>query len=304
VTRQRIAVTGANGAIGRRLVALLEAKGIEVVALQRDITSRHSAATVVRPFDLSDPASVMAEQLSDVSQLVHLAATMPGRTSGQDADASLWTINVLGTQRLIEAMNIANVKRIVLAGAANVYRADQSEAREDSPMGPASRVLYLASKASQEWLVASLCREHEIDYTILRISSVIGDGRSIVDKLAQRLASGQSVQIQDGAAFGADFIDCRDVCNGLILAIELQLNGVYNLSTGYRTELIDMVIKFAEILHKPSNAIEILHANRAPDAGFPAVNSDRLKSLGFTPTPLPEVLERIAYAGSNRDTGQ
>jgi len=294
VNGQRIAVTGSNGAIGRRLIARLEAKGFEVVALQRDLTNGHGSTTAVRPFDLTDPASVMAEQLSDVSQLVHLAATMPGMISGSDADASLWTLNVLGTQRLIEAMNIANVKRIVLAGAANVYRADQNEAHEDSPLGPQSRVLYLASKASQEWLVASLCREHDIDYAILRISSVIGDGRSIVDKLARSLALGRTIQIQDGAAFGADFIDCLDVCNGLLLAIELQLSGVYNLSTGHRTELIDVVIKFAELLQRPSSAIEIVHANRAPDAGFPAVNSDRFKSLGFTPTPLPEVLERIA----------
>ena len=75
---------------------------------------------------------------------------------------------------------MAKVKRLVLTGTANVYRADQAEASEESPFGPQSRVLYLASKAAQEWLAASMCNEHDIDHAILRISSVIGDGRSII----------------------------------------------------------------------------------------------------------------------------
>ena len=127
---------------------------------------------------------------------------------------------------------------------------------------------------------------------------VIGDGRSIIDKLAGDLANGIPVQIQDGAAFGADFIDCEDVCAGLLLAVETELNGVYNLSSGQRTELIDILIKLAEILGRPSDAIQMVHANRAPDTGFPAINSDRLQSFGFEPKPLQAVLQRIAASAA------
>lgn len=298
MTGQRIAVTGASGAIGSRLAALLQSRGFSVVALQRDTAFSHGDGIEIRPFALSDTAETMAEHLHDVDQLVHLAAIIPGKVPGSEGDAALWNVNVLGTQRLVEAMAMAKVKRLVLTGTANVYRADQAEASEESPFGPQSRVLYLASKAAQEWLAASMCNEHDIDHAILRISSVIGDGRSIIDKLAGDLANGIPVQIQDGAAFGADFIDCEDVCAGLLLAVETELNGVYNLSSGQRTELIDILIKLAEILGRPSDAIEMVHANRAPDTGFPAINSDRLQSFGFKPKPLQAVLQRIAASAA------
>lgn len=294
MTGQRIAVTGASGAIGSRLVAQLKSRGFSVVALQRDTGFSHGDDIDVRPFKLTDSAQTMAQHLHDVDQLVHLAAIIPGKVPGEEGDAALWNVNVLGTQKVVEAMVAAQVKRLVITGTANVYRADQAEASEDSPFGPQSRVLYLASKAAQEWLAASMCNEHDIDHAILRISSVIGDGRSIIDKLAGDLANGIPVQIQDGAAFGADFIDCEDVCAGLLLAVETELNGVYNLSSGQRTELIDILIKLAEILGRPSDTIQMVHANRAPDTGFPAINSDRLQSFGFTPKPLQAVLERIA----------
>jgi nucleoside-diphosphate-sugar epimerase len=298
VTRQRIAVTGASGAIGSRLAALLQSRGFSVVALQRDTAFSHGEGIEIRPFSLSDTSDTIAEHLHDVDQLVHLAAIIPGKVPGSEGDAALWNVNVLGTQRLVEAMAMAKVKRLVLTGTANVYRADQAEASEESPFGPQSRVLYLASKAAQEWLAASMCNEHDIDHAILRISSVIGDGRSIIDKLAGDLAKGIPVQIQDGAAFGADFIDCDDVCAGLLLAVETELSGVYNLSSGQRTELIDILIKLAEILGRPSDAIQMVHANRAPDTGFPAINSDRLQSFGFKPKPLQAILQRIAASAA------
>lgn len=298
MTGQRIAVTGASGAIGSRLAALLQSRGFSVVALQRDTGFSHGNGIDIRPFSLSDTAETMAEHLHDVDQLLHLAAIIPGKVPGIEGDAALWNVNVLGTQRLVEAMAMAKVKRLILTGTANVYRADQAEASEESPFGPQSRVLYLASKAAQEWLAASMCNEHDIDHAILRISSVIGDGRSIIDKLAGDLAKGIPVQIQDGAAFGADFIDCEDVCAGLLLAVETELSGVYNLSSGQRTELIDILIKLAEILGRPSDAIQMVHANRAPDTGFPAINSDRLQSFGFKPKPLQAVLQRIGASAA------
>lgn len=299
---QKIAVTGASGAIGSRLIGLLQSRGFDVVALQRDPGFPHLGDISVRPFQLSDTAQDMAKQLTDVDQLVHLAAIIPGKIPGAEGDTSLWTTNVLGTQRLIEAMAMTGVKRLVLTGTANVYRADQMEAFEDSAFGPQSRVLYLASKAAQEWLAASMCHDNEIDYAILRISSVIGDGRNIIDKLARDLALGKTVKIQDGAAFGADFIDCEDVCNGLLLAVETRLTGVYNLSSGKRTELIDVIMQLGELMGCAPDAIQMVHANRPPDTGFPAINSDRLQSFGFTPKKLTDVLQQIAKeACSERD---
>ena len=300
MTGKVIAVTGGSGAIGQKLVKLLFSKGFSGVGLCRNPPENEVEEIIWRRFSLSDPAEVTAEKLGDVDQVVHLAAVIPGKVPKEEGDASHWNVNVLGTQRLIEAMTIAKTKRLVLTGTANVYEPDQPEATEISPFGPRSRVLYLASKAAQEWLAASMCKTSEIDCAILRISSVIGDGRGIIDKLAVELAAGQQIRMEEGAAFGADFIDCDDVCQGLLIAVEAELCGIYNLSSGRRTELLDIVLELAQNLGRTPEAIEVVHVDRAPDTGFPAINSDRLRSYGFNPKPLSDVLARIAFDAKTR----
>ena len=83
MTGQRIAVTGASGAIGSRLIALLKSRGFSVVALQRDAGFTHGEDIDIRPFTLADSVETMAEHLHDVDQLVHLAAIIPGKVPGE-----------------------------------------------------------------------------------------------------------------------------------------------------------------------------------------------------------------------------
>lgn len=287
-----IAVTGANGGIGSRLIDILNAQGHNILALSRRRPLDPNVAW--SPYSLSDRVAATAEKLHGIDLVVHLAATVPGPASGDQLEGCFWDHTVLGTQLLVDAMSQAKVGRLILAGAANIYKPDRAEADEDSPVGPQSRVLYLASKAAQEWIAASMCKEKAIGYAVMRISSVVGDGRSIIDRLASDLASGNTVRIDDGAAFGADFIDCEDVCRGLAMAVELDLNGAYNLSTGTRTELIDAVLDLTKMLDCPPGAIRMVHADRAPDTGFPAVSCDKLRSFGFEPRAIDVVLSNIA----------
>jgi len=294
MTAPSIAVTGASGGIGSRLVDILRSEGHDVLALSRRRPSNLDASVKWKSFSLSDSVKATAEKLQNIDQVIHLAAALPGKGSGKVETRRFWDDNVLGTQHLIEAMTRAKVGRLVLASSANIYKPDQGEATEDSPIGPQSRVPYLASKAAQEWLAASMCKARGISHTILRISSVFGDGRSIVDRLAEDLASGKSVRIDDGAAFGADFIACDDACRGLSVAIEFELTGVYNLSSGKRIELIDAMLDLAKMLECSPRAIEMVHIDHPPDNGFPAINCDRLRSFGFAPRPFSEVLRQIA----------
>lgn len=299
MTRRLIAVTGATGAVGSRFIPMARAKGFNLLALSRTRPEALHSDIEWRPFNLDDPVDETAAKLHGVDQIVHLAAVIHGRVPADEGDSSLWNVNVLGTQRLIAAMAVAKVPRLAITGTANLYQPDLREANEESPFWPKSRVLYLASKAAQEWLAASECHANGIDCAILRISSVIGDGKSIVDRLAGKIANGETVRIDDGAAFGADFIDCYDVSAGLLLAVEARLQGVFNLSSGIRTELIDAVLYLANKLGRPPQSIEMVHASAAPDTGFPAINCDRLRSYGYAPTPLDDVLDAIAARAMN-----
>lgn len=285
-----IGITGATGSIGLELGTLLLNKGHHVRALSR--TQLSSQTMDWCEFDLTDSVEVMASKLRDVDVVVHLAAKVPQKNNLDDGK-EYWEINVLGMQRLVKAMESAGVGRLVLAAAANAYNPDTEEAWESSAFYPRSRILYLASKVAQEWYASALCEELLIDCTILRISSIIGDGKSVIDKLAQQLANGDSVSIGSNSRFGADFVSREDVCKGIVLAIEKELVGIFNLSSGNRALLLDCVLEIADMLNCGREKVHLERSVGPADPGFPSINCDRLRDHGYSPTPIRDTLKNI-----------
>ncbi len=106
-----VAVTGANGFIGRRLVAALCARGAHVTALLRsqhgaDVLQRMGAGTVIAPLRASP---TLASALADQQVLFHFAYDM--RASGPD--------NLAAFDALMAAA--PGIPRIIHASSAVVY---------------------------------------------------------------------------------------------------------------------------------------------------------------------------------------
>jgi uncharacterized protein (TIGR01777 family) len=180
----RVAVTGATGFIGRRLVRRLLAEGHTVVGLTRDV-ARASAVLPVRCRAVRwDPADSTADPatLRDIDALVHLA--------GESVAGGRWTAarkrvirdsRVIGTRALVTALGrLAEHERprvLVGASAIGIYgdRADE-ELDEDAPPGPG----FLADVCA-EWEAATrAAAEIGIRTTIVRIGIVLGrDGGAL-----------------------------------------------------------------------------------------------------------------------------
>jgi nucleoside-diphosphate-sugar epimerase len=292
VTGRTIVVSGAGGGIGRRLISEAVRRGHVVRAFAKQIPRETDPAIDWFSFDLENPPENLPALLADADAVIHLAAATTDETR-------FWQVNVLATRCLVEAMRTAGTRQLVLASAANLYASDLAEAFEDSPLGPRSRVPYLASKAAQEWMAQALCHEAKIACAVLRISSVFGNGRSIVDRFARQLNCGEHIRLDNGGAFGADLVANRDVAAGLLLAFEKGLDGVYNLSSGTRTSLLTVVQELLTLTGRASDAVEILPPTVGADTGFPPVNCDRLRLLGYSPTPLKHALGELLHGLSS-----
>jgi nucleoside-diphosphate-sugar epimerase len=288
MTGRTIVVTGAAGGIGRRAIKEAVRRGYAVRALARHIPPDTDPAADWYSFDFETPSGNLPALLADADAVIHLAAATSDETR-------FWQVNVLATRCLIDAMRQAGVRQLVLASAANLYAPDLTEAFEDSPLGPRSRVPYLASKAAQEWMAQALCYEAGIACAVLRISSVFGNGRSIVDRFARQLNSGATIRLDNGGLFGADLVANSDVAAGLLLALEGGLDGVYNLSSGKRTSLAAVAHELLDLTARDASAVEILPQAMASDIGFPPVNCDRMRSLGYEPTPLRQALGALLH---------
>jgi uncharacterized protein YbjT (DUF2867 family) len=149
MTTQRpvLFVAGATGAVGRVLVPLAEARGLEV----RPHVRPASAAKLSHPrqvaLELGDPALVQA--MTGCTTVVQLIGTMRKRFAKGD---TYETSDIGTTRQLVEAAKRAGVRHFVLLSSVGAGR----------PWGA-----YLKAKAQAEALV----RASGLDFTILRPSA-------------------------------------------------------------------------------------------------------------------------------------
>lgn len=106
----RIAITGASGYIGRRLIAAANSHNVEILAFVRSRRRFPYARGVsVEEFDLTKPR-LEHQCLAGVDAVIHLAAIIKedSRPEGSDED-----LNVKGTRALLEAARRQGVRRFV-----------------------------------------------------------------------------------------------------------------------------------------------------------------------------------------------
>lgn len=185
----RALVTGANGFLGRHVVAALLARGVDVRALVRP---------AARLDDLGWPSSLevfradlrtsheLAHSFDGVDVLIHLAAVVSG---GEDAQ---FAGTVGGTERLLDAMATSGCRRLVLCSSFSVY--DYSSTRrsldESSPLHQVPEVYtrdgYTIAKWWQERLTRRFAEKYRWDLTVLRPGFIWGRDHGYLAALGQQ----------------------------------------------------------------------------------------------------------------------
>lgn len=181
--QHRVAVTGANGFVGRHFTQHASALGWEVVGIVRS----EDAARAVReagghPVVLAGRDSLaFARSLEGCRAVVHLAQIGAER-SGATYDA----VNVAGTERVIEAARVAGVERVVYFSGLGVARYG---------LAPRCTNPYFLSKLAAE---VALFRSGR-DVVVFRPSYIVGPGDAFVPMLLEAMAAGEVERPGDGS---------------------------------------------------------------------------------------------------------
>ncbi len=192
----KVLVTGANGFLGRQVVAQLLGKGHAVRALVRPatrLTGREWPGEVdVFRGDLRVARDLPAA-FEGVDVLVHLAAAVSG---GEEAQ---FAAGVVGTEKLLAAMAESETKRLVLAGSFSVYdwKAANGTLDESSPLleapGLYERDGYAVAKVWQERVVRKAAEQHGWMLTVLRPGFIWGRGNEYLACLGQKFGKAHVV---------------------------------------------------------------------------------------------------------------
>lgn len=202
-------VTGGTGLIGRWLLADLTRRGRNVVAMVRGADARGAelrafvdahggdgARLAVVEGDVERDDLGLGERLDGVRDVFHLAARF---AFGLDADAARRS-NVEGTLRVIAwARARPQLRRLVYAGGYRMTRMPPSLRAAGYPLAAPTRArlyreagAYEASKHEAYLAFLAHATEHQVPYTIVHPSSVIGDSRT--GETTQRTGIGDTIE--------------------------------------------------------------------------------------------------------------
>ncbi|MGH0227720.1 NAD-dependent epimerase/dehydratase family protein [Sinorhizobium meliloti] len=292
----RLAVTGATGFIGARLIHRALSGGYEVTALARDperVAAGRGSGLRVERWSVGDPLP----PLGRTDAVLHLAAYIPADLSDARQAARCFEINTNGAIQVAMEAASQGVKRFVLFGSAQVYAPGTGPASEASPAFPVHRAsYYLASKLAAEICLLALGKSNAMPVTVLRLASVYGPGMhdtGMVPVFVQTLGNGRSLIIQDGGRYSVDLVYVDDVVTLALQAAERAEGGVFNAGSGRASTSLEaaQIVADAVGAERQLIAVERGSTDAAP-SGFRALDvSKAANELNYAPLSFREGIE-------------
>lgn len=241
----KILVTGGAGFIGKHLVSGLN-KEHEVVVLD-DLSRSESLPLGGVKGDVAD-YELVDSLVKDCDFVYHLAALSQVVPSIKNPDLC-FSSNVLGTYNVAKSCLVHN-KKMVFSSSREVY-GEQEKLPVSELVLPDPKNNYGASKVAGEAIIKGL----GINYTILRLSNVIGTGDKdrVVPLFIGKAMRDEEIVIYDETKI-IDFVDVADVINAFIKALDTKKE-TYNVGSGISVRLGELATIIKEITNSKSKII-------------------------------------------------
>ena len=257
----RVVVTGAAGFIGSHLSERLLAAGDEVVGIdcfadyyerarkEHNLeTSRDHDRFQFEEVDLVD--ADLAPLLDGAAVVYHLAGQPGVRPSWGNQFDRYVRDNVIATQRLLEALKGAPIKRLVFAGSSSVYgdaeKFPTKEAALPRPVSP-----YGVTKLAAEHLTHLYTRNFGIPAVSVRYFTVYGPRQRpdmAFSRFMQALTAGEDIEVFGDGEQTREFTYVSDAVEGTIKASTADVVGqVFNLGGGSRVTVNKVLATLEEI---------------------------------------------------------
>jgi dihydroflavonol-4-reductase len=251
-------VTGATGHIGNVLVRLLLERGEGVRAMiipGEDPTPLRDLDVETVEADVLDYQSLLTafDHMDVVYHLAGIISILPGK------EPMVQAVNVCGTRNVIQAAQNSGVRRLVYTSSIHALKRVPHGILIDEtiPFDPEHAISsYDTSKANASLEVLDAV-QHGLDAVIICPTGVIGPydfRRSEMGQLILDCVEQKPMLYVDGAY---DFVDVRDVAEGLILASEKGRCGESYILSGERIEVLDIIKIVQEILGKRLFSLKI-----------------------------------------------
>lgn len=276
-------VAGATGFIGRALVTELARAGARVCCLVRP-ASRSDALEQLAGVRVLRVASFRSPELPDAlagldADVVYNLAAYGVRPEDRDPELMLEG-NVGVVTALLSAAARLPARRFVQIGSCSEYSPVPEGRLLDENCATAPASLYGAAKAAATVYGGALAQQLGIDFTVLRLFGVYGEGEAsyrLVPYLVDRLRRGEPVDLTPGEQ-ARDLLHVDDVVAALLAAAQVDIPAgqpVYNVCSGSAVRVREVAETVCDLMGRPPQLLGFGKRPYRPDESMWIVGDNR-----------------------------
>ena len=253
----KIAITGATGLVGTRLVEQLQAQGHQIVALTRSrakaqkifSTSSYPNVEIVEYTPLE--SGVWQDSISGCDGVVNLAGEAISERWTAQHKKSILESREIGTSKIVEAIaKAADKPKVLVSGSAIGYYGTSETAAFDENSATGTDFL---AEVCQKWEAsAKAVEQYGVRLVIPRIGIVLANGGGALGKMLAPFQMGAGGPIGNGKQWFS-WIHRDDLVNLIIQALTREdLAGVYNATAPNPVKMGQFCQTLGEVLNRPS----------------------------------------------------
>lgn len=248
----KIAITGATGLVGQKLVNELLKRNDEIIILTRSVDKAKNVFPLSSGFiNWTGKVEDWFSQLENVDVIINLAGeNVMARRWNEEHKKKVYSSRIDGTKKLVDAISLLNnkPKTFISASAIGYYGNINEEVDEQSPVGKD----FLA-KVVQDWENASSkIDELNIRRVLIRIGLVLSNKDGALPKLVLPFKFFVGGSLGSGDQWFS-WIHIDDLVKIFLFAIDNpNLKGVYNATSPNPVKMKKFAKTLGKILHRPS----------------------------------------------------
>ncbi|HHU84809.1 MAG TPA: NAD-dependent epimerase/dehydratase family protein [Clostridiales bacterium] len=251
-------ITGATGHIGYALLLKLVERGEKVRILIRRATKQFDGIDCEKVFgDVTEPESL--EKAFEGADVVYHLAGLIDINVGQEE--KIWEVNFGGTKNVVEACKKCNVRRLVYASSVDAYKPlpDNQEMVELDRFNPDELDgTYAQTKATATNYVLDEVKAGNIDAVVVYPGACIGPYDFKVSNIGEMVRMIINKGFPVSLGFGKyNFVDVRDVADGMIAAAEKAPSGEGYILCGEKISVDDFIHTLCRVCGKKEPKITL-----------------------------------------------
>tara|TARA_B100000963_G_scaffold234347_1_gene204736 strand:+ start:5542 stop:6387 length:846 start_codon:yes stop_codon:yes gene_type:complete len=247
---KKILVTGGSGFVGSHLTKLLLKKKFKVTVL--DIKKPKLKKINFIKSNLSN-FTKLKKITKNIDMVFHLAG-VSDITKVKSIPLETIKNNILFSSYLLEACRINNVKRFIFASSIYAH-------------GQAGN-LYTSSKIATEQIIKNFNLLYNLNYTILRYSTVYGThnrGVDVITLFINKAKNNKNIKVHGNGLQTRDFVHAEDIANASLHAMNLKYkNKTLTIGQNKNIKIIDLARKIIKLSNSKSK-IQKDKANKRQD---------------------------------------